>query len=135
MSQRDLSSPGVSYAYISRIEAAARTPSVKALRKLAAKLGVTAEYLETGASETLTDQLLRDAVRWTDALTVTVEPRSMVEGNPAVTVRYTRENVGERTIDGSTLTEALLELRRVEEELDRLLEERDRIDRRLKEIH
>src|SRR5229473_7206843 len=47
-SQRDLSSPGVSYAYISRIEAGARTPSVKALRKLAQKLSVSVEYLETG---------------------------------------------------------------------------------------
>ncbi len=47
-SQRDLSGPGVSYAYISRIEAGARRPSVKALRMLAQKLGVTAEYLETG---------------------------------------------------------------------------------------
>jgi transcriptional regulator with XRE-family HTH domain len=47
-SQRDLSSPGVSYAYISRIEAGARTPSVKALRKLAQKLNVSVEYLETG---------------------------------------------------------------------------------------
>jgi transcriptional regulator with XRE-family HTH domain len=49
LSQRDLSAPGVSYAYISRIEAGARRPSVKALRMLAEKLGVTAEYLETGA--------------------------------------------------------------------------------------
>jgi len=48
-SQRDLSSPGVSYAYISRIEAGARTPSVKALRMLARKLGVSVEYLETGS--------------------------------------------------------------------------------------
>src|SRR5437016_5803516 len=48
LSQRDLSSPGVSYAYISRIEASARTPSVKALRMLAQKLGVSVEYLETG---------------------------------------------------------------------------------------
>jgi transcriptional regulator with XRE-family HTH domain len=48
MSQRDLSSPGVTYAYISRIESGARTPSVKALRRLAGKLGVTVEYLETG---------------------------------------------------------------------------------------
>src|SRR5215208_4430839 len=47
-SQRDLSSPGVSYAYISRIEAGARTPSVKALRKLSQKLAVSVEYLETG---------------------------------------------------------------------------------------
>lgn len=48
LSQRDLSSPGVSYAYISRIEAGARTPSVKALRKLAQKLEVSVEFLETG---------------------------------------------------------------------------------------
>jgi transcriptional regulator with XRE-family HTH domain len=48
MSQRALSSPGVSYAYISRIEANARTPSVKALRKIANTLGVTVEHLETG---------------------------------------------------------------------------------------
>jgi transcriptional regulator with XRE-family HTH domain len=48
LSQRDLSSPGVSYAYISRIEAGARSPSVKALRKLAEKLGVSVDYLETG---------------------------------------------------------------------------------------
>jgi transcriptional regulator with XRE-family HTH domain len=49
LSQRDLAAPGVSYAYISRIEAGARQPSVKALRKLAAKLGVSVEYLETGS--------------------------------------------------------------------------------------
>ncbi len=48
LSQRDLSSPGISYAYISRIEADARTPSVKALRRIAGKLGVTVEHLETG---------------------------------------------------------------------------------------
>jgi tetratricopeptide (TPR) repeat protein len=48
LSQRELSGPGVSYAYISRIEAGARTPSVKALRVLARKLGVSVEYLETG---------------------------------------------------------------------------------------
>jgi transcriptional regulator with XRE-family HTH domain len=48
LSQRELSSPGVSYAYISRIEAGTRTPSVKALRMLAAKLGVPEEYLEYG---------------------------------------------------------------------------------------
>src|SRR2546430_5073779 len=49
LSQRELSSPGVSYAYISRIEAGARRPSVKALRQLARKLGVSVEYLETGS--------------------------------------------------------------------------------------
>src|SRR5213592_3701616 len=49
LSQRDLAAPGVSYAYISRIEAGARRPSVKALRMLARNLGVSAEYLETGS--------------------------------------------------------------------------------------
>ena len=48
-SQRELAAPGVSYAYISRIEAGTRQPSVKALRKLAAKLNVSADYLETGS--------------------------------------------------------------------------------------
>jgi transcriptional regulator with XRE-family HTH domain len=48
LSQREVSAPGVSYAYISRIEAGTRTPSVKALRMLAARLGVPAEYLEYG---------------------------------------------------------------------------------------
>jgi tetratricopeptide (TPR) repeat protein len=38
----------VSYAYISRIEAGARNPSVKAIRALARKLSVSPEYLERG---------------------------------------------------------------------------------------
>jgi transcriptional regulator with XRE-family HTH domain len=49
LSQRELAAPGVSYAYISRIEAGTRQPSVKALRRLAANLGVSPEYLETGS--------------------------------------------------------------------------------------
>lgn len=49
MSQRELAAPGVSYAYISRIEAGTRQPSVKALRRLASKLRVSADYLETGS--------------------------------------------------------------------------------------
>src|SRR5438094_7633999 len=54
-SQRDLAEKGVSYAYISRIEAGARRPSVKALRMLARKLGVSADYLETGSELRDTD--------------------------------------------------------------------------------
>ena len=49
LSQRELSEPGVTYAYISRIEAGVRRPSLTALRKLATTLGVTALYLETGS--------------------------------------------------------------------------------------
>jgi transcriptional regulator with XRE-family HTH domain len=56
MSQRELAEPGVSYAYISRIEAGARRPSVKALRMLARKLGVSADYLETGSEIRDTDE-------------------------------------------------------------------------------
>ena len=37
LSQRGLAEPGVSYAYVSRIEGGQRTPSAKALRKLADK--------------------------------------------------------------------------------------------------
>jgi transcriptional regulator with XRE-family HTH domain len=60
LSQRDLSSSGISYAYISRIEAGARTPSVKALRKVAGKLGVTVEHLETGQPTSI-EQGIADA--------------------------------------------------------------------------
>jgi transcriptional regulator with XRE-family HTH domain/uncharacterized protein HemY len=49
VSQRELSGPGITYAYISRIEAGTRQPSVKALRMLARKLNVSAEFLETGS--------------------------------------------------------------------------------------
>lgn len=51
LSQRDLASPGVSYAYISRIEAGARRPSVRALRQLAQRLSVSAHWLETGEDD------------------------------------------------------------------------------------
>jgi transcriptional regulator with XRE-family HTH domain len=51
LSQRELAVDGVSYAYISRIEAGTRVPSAKALRRLAPQLGVTALLLELGDEE------------------------------------------------------------------------------------
>ena len=48
LSQRELAGEGVSYAYISRLEADTRTPSMKALRTLAPKLGVSVHWFETG---------------------------------------------------------------------------------------
>jgi transcriptional regulator with XRE-family HTH domain len=48
LSQRELASEGVSYAYISRLETNGRTASIRALRKLAAKLDVSVYWLETG---------------------------------------------------------------------------------------
>ena len=68
LSQRDLASPGISYAYISRIEAGMSTPSVKALRKIAGKLGVTVEHLEVGAP-TPTERGVGDAGLDFDSLT------------------------------------------------------------------
>src|SRR5438046_7322447 len=53
LSQRELAEPGISYAYLSRIEAGQRAPSLKALRIVARKLGVTPEHLETGTSVSL----------------------------------------------------------------------------------
>jgi tetratricopeptide (TPR) repeat protein len=48
MSQRQLSFPGCSPAYISRIESGDRIPSLQLLRELGRRLGVTEDYLATG---------------------------------------------------------------------------------------
>lgn len=48
LSQRELSGPGVSYAYISRIENGRRTPSLNALHFLANQLAVDPVELATG---------------------------------------------------------------------------------------
>src|SRR5215210_6593646 len=48
LSQRQLSFPGCSAAYISRLEAGDRVPSLQLLRKLALKLNVDEQYLATG---------------------------------------------------------------------------------------
>jgi transcriptional regulator with XRE-family HTH domain len=49
LTQRDLVAPGVSAQYISKIERGQRNASVKALRRIAPKLGITAQFLETGS--------------------------------------------------------------------------------------
>lgn len=49
LSQRQLSFPGCSAAYISRLEAGDRVPSLQLLRKLALKLNADEEYLATGS--------------------------------------------------------------------------------------
>ena len=58
LSQKHLAGPGVSAAYVSRIESGGRFPSIKALRVLARKLRVSVDYLETGRE--LTDAEERD---------------------------------------------------------------------------
>jgi transcriptional regulator with XRE-family HTH domain len=51
LSQRQLSFPGCSAAYISRLEAGDRVPSLQLLRKLAAKLNADEQYLATGVEQ------------------------------------------------------------------------------------
>src|SRR6188508_1110194 len=49
LSQRQLSFPGCSPAYISRIESGDRIPSLQLLRELGRQLGVSEDYLATGS--------------------------------------------------------------------------------------
>ncbi|MGI9659286.1 MAG: helix-turn-helix domain-containing protein, partial [Gaiellaceae bacterium] len=51
VSQRRLAFPGCSPAYISRIEAGERIPSLQILRELGSRLDVDAEYLATGSGD------------------------------------------------------------------------------------
>lgn len=55
LSQRQLSFPGCSAAYISRLEAGDRVPSLQLLRKLAAKLNADEQYLATGVEQVKQD--------------------------------------------------------------------------------
>jgi tetratricopeptide (TPR) repeat protein len=57
LSQRDLSFPGCSTAYLSRIESGHRTPSLQLLRELARRLGVTEQYLAYGQDDAGLDPL------------------------------------------------------------------------------
>jgi tetratricopeptide (TPR) repeat protein len=73
LSLRRLSSPGVSFTYLSRIESGARTPSVQVIRKLARRLSVSPQYLETGIELTTREEL---ELALTDAeLKVRLEPQ------------------------------------------------------------
>lgn len=92
LSQRELAEPGVSYAYISRIEAGTRQPSVKALRKLARKLGVSAEYLETGSEISEEEQL--------EMLLADAELELRLSDDPAAAERKLRELLAEATEGG-----------------------------------
>jgi len=48
LSQRQLATKGVSYAYIGRLESNERRASIRALREIAPKLAVSVHWLETG---------------------------------------------------------------------------------------
>jgi transcriptional regulator with XRE-family HTH domain len=55
LSQRQLSFPGCSPAYISRIEAGDRIPSLQLLREMGRCLGVSEDYLATGRERALVE--------------------------------------------------------------------------------
>jgi tetratricopeptide (TPR) repeat protein len=57
MSQRDLSFPGCSPAYLSRIEAGQRIPSLQLLREIGRRLGLSADYLAVGQAPPPVDPL------------------------------------------------------------------------------
>ncbi|HKN64579.1 MAG TPA: helix-turn-helix transcriptional regulator, partial [Gaiellaceae bacterium] len=48
LTQRELSFEGCTAAYVSRIEAGARVPSLQSLREFGKRLGISADYLATG---------------------------------------------------------------------------------------
>ncbi len=56
LSQRQLSFPGCSPAYISRIEAGDRIPSLQLLREMGRRLAVSEDYLATGRERALVEQ-------------------------------------------------------------------------------
>lgn len=97
LSQRELAEPGISYAYLSRIEAGQRAPSLKALRIVARKLGVTPEHLETGAPVSLA---VSRELRLTDA-----ELRLRVNGDLTALEATFRQLVDEARAEGETWLE------------------------------
>jgi tetratricopeptide (TPR) repeat protein len=55
LSQRQLAFPGCTAAYISRLEAGARVPSLQMIHQLAVRLDVSAQWLATGVEPTATE--------------------------------------------------------------------------------
>src|SRR5688500_14612497 len=99
-SQRALSLPGCSSAYISRLEAGDRVPSLQLLRKLALKLGVDEEYLargvervEQGPPELVEAEVAR---RLGDLRLARQRYQAVLESSP---IRAAREQAAERLAD------------------------------------
>src|SRR5436305_14463122 len=55
LSQRQLAFDGCTAAYISRLEAGARVPSLQMVNELAARLGVSSQWLSTGVEVPYTE--------------------------------------------------------------------------------
>ncbi len=96
LSQRQLSAPGVSYAYISRIEAGARVPSVKALRQLAGKLGVAVEHLETGEPTPVEQGILAAGLEYGS---LTIQELRAIKDSAEHAARQGAQQAAERVLD------------------------------------
>ena len=129
LSQREISGPGATYAYISRIEAGQRGPAYKTLRVIAERLGVLPEYIESGRNATATDDLAERVFRRTDgALWILVNAEGITLSWQEAGDRYQLERMGEN------LTEALLYADDRVGELTRLDADEERIRARREEI-
>ena len=80
LSQRQLSFPGCSAAYISRLEAGDRVPSLQLLRKLAVRLGADEQYLATGVERV--EQAPPEVVEAEVERRLLGEPREREQGRP-----------------------------------------------------
>jgi transcriptional regulator with XRE-family HTH domain len=129
LAQRELAGPGVSYAYVNRIEHGQRNPSIRALRTIAAQLGVLPEYLETGKNETATDRLAAEVVKLSDGavwIVLTKDGATMTWQHAGDRYQFDPPN--------ANLTEVMLGALDRAEELLRLDVEEERIVARREEI-
>lgn len=105
MSQRELSFPGCTAAYISRVEKGERYPSVVLMRGMAARLDVTVEYLETGQGRPLSvDVLLTKVCEQTDGLELIAFRKN--DPRPGVDVHFGYDGAT-KVATGESLADAL----------------------------
>jgi tetratricopeptide (TPR) repeat protein len=114
LSQRQLSFPGCSPAYLSRIEAGDRTPSLQLMRELAHRLGVTEEFLAYGqeADTARTEPLLEAevALRMDDQDLAEELYRAELESEEADRRAAALEGLGRLALRRGRLTEAIEQL-------------------------
>jgi tetratricopeptide (TPR) repeat protein len=119
--QKALVSPGVTAAQVSRIESGKRCPSIKAVRQVARKLGVSPEFLETGVETTTREEL--ELILEDMEVRIRLDPgdsdiendvralidRAQREGEKDIEARA-RANLGTALIDWGRPTEAIEQL-------------------------
>lgn len=109
LSQRQLADgcDRVTYAYLSRIEGGDRTPSVRALRQLAPKLGVSAHELEFGYPDGAYIVVVTDVER--ELLTAFSDESNADDLAERLTKAGYNATVEYQPIDNKLILEAILE--------------------------